>query len=194
MNSATAPLMLTGTEQNTDHSRRRFLKNSAAVLLSMAVWSPVTSLASYSRPRTLSFYHTHTGESFDISTINGRYAIQDRKNLFRFLRDFRTGDTHPIDIQLFYGLMKIQEISGSKGVYEVISGYRSPQTNAMLRSQSNGVAKKSYHMKGRAIDVRLSDVKTSHVRDIAKKLRIGGVGYYRDSDFIHLDTGPVRSW
>lgn len=175
-------------------TRRNFLIHAAGAALGFACFTPMNALGSLPRPRKLSFYHTHTGENFDISTTNGRYTNRDRKKLFAFLRDFRTGDTHPIDIRLFSTLMKIQDLTGSNGVYEVISGYRSPQTNNMLRARSNGVAKTSYHMKGQALDVRLSDVKTSQLRDIARKLQVGGVGYYRRSDFVHIDTGPVRFW
>lgn len=179
---------------NKSLTRRNFLIHATGTALGLACCTPMSALGSLPRTRTLSFYHTHTGETFDVSTTNGRYTTRDRKKLFTFLRDFRTGDTHPMDIRLFSTLMKIQDLTGSKGIYEVISGYRSPQTNNMLRTKSNGVAKTSYHMKGQAIDVRLSDVKTSQLRDIARKLQIGGVGYYRRSDFIHIDTGPVRFW
>lgn len=178
----------------TNLNRRNFLIHAAGAALGLACFSPMNAFGSLPTTRTLSFYHTHTGETFDVSTINGSYTSRDRKKLFTFLRDFRTGDTHPMDIRLFSTLMKIQDLTGSNGTYEVISGYRSPQTNNMLRTRSNGVAKTSYHMKGQAIDIRLSDVKTSQLRDIARKLQIGGVGYYKRSDFIHLDTGPVRFW
>ena len=88
----------------------------------------------------------------------------------------------------------ISDISGSSGVYEVISGYRSPKTNAYLRRKSPCVAKDSLHMQGMAIDVRLTDIRTRELRDIARQLRFGGVGYYAKSDFVHLDTGKIRFW
>jgi len=88
----------------------------------------------------------------------------------------------------------IREYLGSKGTYEVISAYRSPETNAMLRARSSGVAKKSQHLLGNAIDVRLSDVRTAALRDAALAMRRGGVGYYQDSDFVHIDVGRVRRW
>jgi uncharacterized protein YcbK (DUF882 family) len=84
--------------------------------------------------------------------------------------------------------------AGSRGEFEVISGYRSPKTNAKLRGKSSGVAKKSLHMQGRAIDVRLTDVDSATLHDIALELKLGGVGYYRKSDFVHLDTGRFRTW
>lgn len=156
--------------------------------------APHEILAKQSRPKNLSFYHTHTGEQFELYIDNGQWAPRYIQKLSTFLRDFRTGDIHLMDIKLFDALHKIQLTAGNKGVYEVISGYRSPKTNEGLRAKSNGVAKESYHMKGQAIDVRLSGLRTKDLRDIARDLRTGGVGYYQKSDFIHLDTGPVRFW
>jgi len=101
---------------------------------------------------------------------------------------------HTIDFRLMEILAKIQRKTGSKGVYEVISGYRSPKTNKSLRSHSTGVAQKSLHLKGKAIDVRLTDLPTADLRDVAISLNAGGVGYYAESDFVHIDTGKVRSW
>lgn len=175
-------------------NRRAFLTHTITTIAGLAFLSPCQALASLPRSRTISFYHTHTGERFNLTRRKGGYTVADRKNLATFLRDFRTGDIHPMDARLFAILARIQEISGSKGVYEVISGYRSPKTNEMLRSSGSGVAKKSYHMTGQAIDIRLTDVKTRKLRDIAIRLNAGGVGYYRDSDFVHIDTGPVRRW
>lgn len=175
-------------------NRRTFLHTSAKLTLGLALVSPVEVFASQSPPRSLSFYHTHTGEECDIYSSNGRYTPDVQKRLFTFLRDFRTGDIHSMDLRLFSTLRKIQDLTGSKGIYEVISGYRSPKTNEALRSRTDGVAKKSFHMKGQAIDVRLTDLKTLDLYEVAKYLQTGGVGYYPKSDFIHLDTGPVRFW
>jgi uncharacterized protein YcbK (DUF882 family) len=91
-------------------------------------------------------------------------------------------------------LCSIQQAGGSSGTYEIISGYRSQATNAKLRKSSSKVAKKSLHMSGRAIDIRLNDLKTIQLRDLARSLKSGGVGFYADSDFIHIDTGRVRTW
>lgn len=182
------------TEIPAQTSRRAFLRAVAGTAIGLALMSPIDVLASLSRTKNLSFYHTHTGEEYELCMVNGRCSPRNLKGVTTFLRDFRTGDIHPIDIRLFTILQKIQQISGSKGVFEVISGYRSPKTNAYLRARSKAVAMHSFHMKGRAIDIRLSDLRTHHLRDIALDLRAGGVGYYRDSDFVHLDTGPVRFW
>ncbi len=176
-------------------TRRTFLRGSASALATTALLSPTRLFAGIPANNKISFYHTHTGEEISLFVHrNGVFSRQDKSRLFTFLRDFRTGDIHQMDVKLFQTLAKIKDITGSKGVYEVISGYRSPKTNDMLRAKTSGVAKKSYHMKGQAIDIRLTDVKTSELRDVAKALKAGGVGYYRKSDFIHLDTGPVRAW
>jgi uncharacterized protein YcbK (DUF882 family) len=182
------------TASSTGICRRTFLRTLAGTAIGLALMSPLDILARPASSGNLSFYHTHTGEQFELCLVKGQCTTLNKKALFTFLRDFRTGDIHPMDIRLFAVLQKIQQASGSKGVFEVISGYRSPGTNALLRTKSKRVAKKSYHMKGQAIDIRLSDLRTKDLRDVALDLRTGGVGYYRNSDFVHLDTGPVRFW
>jgi uncharacterized protein YcbK (DUF882 family) len=112
----------------------------------------------------------------------------------RFLRDFRSGEIHPIDPRLLDILYQLQILADRAATYEVISGYRSPQTNAALHRVSAGVAEHSLHMEGRAIDVRMTGFPTRRLRDLAMSLGVGGVGYYARSDFVHLDTGRVRSW
>jgi uncharacterized protein YcbK (DUF882 family) len=144
--------------------------------------------------KNISFYHTHTQERFDLCYIEKSCPVSIKRSLHSFLRDFRTGDVHPIDFRLMDILWKIQKKTGSKGVYEVISGYRSPHTNQMLYKKSNGVSQKSFHLKGQAIDIRLTDLSTRDLRDAAISLKAGGVGYYASSDFVHVDTGRVRTW
>jgi uncharacterized protein YcbK (DUF882 family) len=99
-----------------------------------------------------------------------------------------------MDTGLLDLLHQLRRLTDSRGHYEVISGYRSPATNARLRQNGNGVAKRSLHMQGRAIDVRLVGVDTARLRDAAVSLRAGGVGYYARSDFVHVDTGRFRTW
>ncbi len=110
------------------------------------------------------------------------------------LRDFRTGDVHKIDPALLDLLYDLQERAGATRPFEVISGYRSPQTNAALRRRSHGVAGSSLHMQGQAIDIRVGDVPLASLRRAALALRQGGVGYYPASNFVHVDTGRVRTW
>ena len=111
-----------------------------------------------------------------------------------FLSDFRTGDTTTIDPELLDLIYEVRESLGSNAAFEVISAYRSPRTNEMLRSNSSGVARNSQHLLGKAIDVRLRGVPTRTLRDAAIDLQRGGVGYYEQSDFVHMDTGRVRRW
>ena len=180
---------------NTKHcSRRRFITASAKLAAGMIVAAPLKSLASQAKYHSLSFYHTHTGESLDINYNLGTCGFDKAKSLYHFLRDFRTGDIHPIDTRLLDMLCRLQRQTGSSGTFEVISGYRSPATNTKLRKVSSGVAKKSLHMEGRAIDIRLTYVPTGKLRSAACSMQRGGVGYYPKSNFIHLDTGRVRAW
>ena len=172
-------------------SRRDFLKGAGAVV---AV-APVAAWAQGSQCRALSFVHTHTGET--LSCVYYQAGSYDPATLARvnhFLRDFRTGDVHPIDARVLDILFAVQSRVGRDDPFHVISGYRSPATNAYLRGHSPGVAKHSLHMEGRAIDVRLPGFPTRKLRDLGLALRRGGVGYYPASDFVHLDTGRVRSW
>jgi len=173
-------------------NRRDFLRWSVAGL---ALASGAARAQVAAPERRLQFYNTHTGEQL-IATYwaDGGYQPDELAALHRLLRDHRTGETHAIDRKLFDMLHLLQGQTGSNGLYEVISGYRSPGTNAALRRQSNGVARNSLHTHGRAIDVRLAGVPLADLRKAALGLRAGGVGYYPSSDFIHLDTGRVRSW
>lgn len=161
-------------------------------VIGLVVWLPVNAA---SDEKSLSFFHTHTGKSIEISYFkNGDYDAQALEKLNQFLADFRSGEAVDMDRRLFDILHLIQRTAGNGGTYQVISAYRSPQTNEMLRVRSNGVAKKSQHLLGNAIDVRLPGIDTDKLRDIAKSLGMGGVGYYRKSDFIHVDVGRVRYW
>ena len=145
--------------------------------------------------RELSFYHTHTDDRLSIIYHDGEaYISPALHKINQFLGDFRTGEVHDIDTRLLDALYLLQQKTGAENNYEVISGYRSPKTNSKLRSKSSGVAKRSLHMQGKAIDIRLKGVNTKTLRDTAIAMKLGGVGYYRRSDFIHLDTGRVRYW
>jgi len=146
--------------------------------------------------RRLSFYHTHTQETLEIAyAVGGEYVDSALDEINEFLADFRTGDEVVMDPELLDIIYDARASLGHTGTYEVISAYRSPKTNEMLRGRSSsGVAKKSQHLLGKAIDVRLRGVPTANLRDAAIELQRGGVGYYRDSDFVHMDTGRVRRW
>ena len=145
--------------------------------------------------RRLSFYHTHTRETLDITyTVNGEYTDSALTEINEFLSDFRTGDVEVVDPELLDLIHDVRESLRSGGTFEVVSAYRSPKTNEMLRARSGGVARSSQHVLGKAIDVRLRGVETDRLRDAALELHRGGVGYYQQSDFVHIDTGRVRRW
>ena len=145
--------------------------------------------------RELSFYHTHTHQNLDVVYYqNGEYVESALDEINHFLADFRTGDIAEMDPKLLDILYDLRNELDSDGIYEVISAYRSQKTNEMLRSKSGGVARKSQHLLGNAIDVRLRGVPTAELRDTAFAMKRGGVGYYEKSDFVHLDTGRVRRW
>lgn len=148
------------------------------------------------QPRVLSFYHLHTDASIDVVyRIGNRYQLAGIQKLNHFLRDFRTDESTSMDPRLFDLIYDLKlGLGDSHARFDVISGYRSPTTNSMLRSSSHGVAKNSLHLTGQAIDVRLPDLPLRRLREAAIELNRGGVGYYRRADFVHLDTGAVRQW
>lgn len=145
--------------------------------------------------RRLAFHNLHTGEKLTTTYwAEGNYIAHELKSLNYLLRDHRNGEVHTIDENLLDLLYVLQQTVDKKGAYHIISGYRSPATNAKLRKQSSGVAKKSLHMLGKAIDIRLPGTELKYLRKAALSLHLGGVGYYPKSNFIHLDTGRPRFW
>ena len=145
--------------------------------------------------RQLSFYHTHTQQSLDVVYYeNGVYVESSLGEINRFLKDFRTGDIAEMDPELLDILYDLRNQLGGDGTFEVISAYRSPKTNEMLRGKTGGVARNSQHLLGNAIDVRLRGVPIEELRDTALEMKRGGVGFYKQSDFVHIDTGRVRRW
>ncbi len=175
-------------------ARRRFLVGSAGLLAAGAL--PVRARAQASERRELEFFHTHTHERLDlVYALDDQYLDGSLRRLNRFLRDHYSGEIGQMDPQLFDRLHQVRTLLGAAVPYEVISGYRCPQTNARLRhSGGGGVARKSLHMEGRAIDVRLPGVPLAELRDAALSLQAGGVGFYPDQQFVHIDTGRVRRW
>jgi uncharacterized protein YcbK (DUF882 family) len=145
--------------------------------------------------RSLSFVHTHTGER--LTTVyyrDGGYLPAELARIDHLLRDFRTGEVHRMDPTVLDILVELRSRAAHDAPYAVISGYRSPATNAALRRRSADVSEHSLHMQGRAIDVRLQGFPTARLHVLALAMRRGGVGYYPRSDFVHLDSGRVRSW
>ncbi len=177
-------------------NRRCFLGAGLGAALAVASAPLWARRSGGTQVRTLSLHHLHTDERLNVAyRIGDSYQRSALKRLNHFLRDFRSGDETAIDPQLFDLLHDVKRRLGHEhGTFEVISGYRSPRTNAMLRRTSTGVARRSLHMTGQAIDVRLTEMPTRNIRDAALTLGRGGVGYYPRSDFVHLDTGRVRRW
>ncbi|MEO7387729.1 MAG: YcbK family protein [Gammaproteobacteria bacterium] len=178
-------------------ARRQFLRTALALVPLIAC--PGIVRASVSRlaagPRRLAFYHTHTSETLDIVySENGLYVPEALAEIRQLCRDFRTGDLHQIDPALLDLLHDVQQATGGTRCFEIISAYRSPATNRMLASHGTGVADHSLHLTGQAIDVRLKGVSTVNLRNAALARAGGGVGYYPESDFVHIDTGRVRHW
>ena len=175
-------------------SRRDFLTSAAGVAISLAAPGAL-AFAVPARDRELSFYNTHTGEKLSATFWSGgKYLNDGVEEISWLLRDHRAGTAHPMDTKLLDLLYQLQAKVERPGEFQVISGYRSPATNEMLNKKSSKVAKRSYHMLGQAIDVRMPGFDTRQLRKAAISLKGGGVGYYASSDFIHLDVGPVRKW
>ncbi len=157
--------------------------------------APRLLLAESTHVRALHLTHTHTGERLAIEYFRGGTYLPDAlATVNHFLRDFRTGDEHGIDPELLDLLNVLARVTETSKPFQVISGYRSPATNEMLRHRSEGVAAGSLHINGQAIDIRLADVPLAKLRHAALDARRGGVGYYAASDFVHVDTGRVRTW
>lgn len=177
-------------------SRREFLKIGtgllAAGLLPSAGWS---ALLPENNHRSLAFYNTHTGERLDVCYFrDGDYCGGALQQINHILRDHRTGDIKAMDRRLMDFLFSVKRRLGCDDPFHIISGYRSPETNRKLRQQTSGVAKFSYHMLGRAIDIRLPGCGTRKLKQTCLDLKLGGVGYYPRSDFVHVDTGAFRTW
>jgi uncharacterized protein YcbK (DUF882 family) len=173
--------------------RRDFLRHAGAAALTAS--GLARAWAATPAQRSLSFVHTHTGERLSsVYFADGNYQPHELERINHLLRDFRTGEVHVIDPGTLDILADLRTLAGRDSPYEVICGYRSPQTNAMLRSHSTGVAEHSLHMQGRAIDVRLQGFPTARLHELALGMQRGGVGFYPASDFVHLDNGRVRAW
>jgi uncharacterized protein YcbK (DUF882 family) len=160
------------------------------------VATPVASVRSASHaPRWLKLHNIHTQEKLEaVYFEKGEYVPDAVQALDKVLRDYRTGDVYSMHPELFDTLSTLAQKTDTKAHFQVISGYRSPKTNAMLHERSGQVAKRSLHMDGKAMDVYLEDVALDRLRAAALDLGRGGVGYYPVSNFVHLDVGPVRRW
>ena len=181
-------------------SRRRFLTKATGLTLGAAVTAlarPSLALAAPGLPATreLAFRSLHTGEELRAAYVrDGALDAEGLRHIHHILRDWRTGDMTEMDRGLLDLLYALRQSLDSDAPFEVISAYRSPKTNAKLAAGSGGVAKRSLHMRGMAIDVRLQGRRLSDLHRAALALKGGGVGLYSKSGFIHVDTGRVRRW
>jgi uncharacterized protein YcbK (DUF882 family) len=178
-------------------SRRRFLGLSATA--AATILFPVPGIASPCGPlssrRSLSLFEIRTGERLETTYFEGgRYMPQALAEIDFILRDHYTGEIKTMDTRLLDLLYAVSVKLKPNSPFHIISGYRSRSTNDMLRRRSKRVAKKSLHMYGKAVDIRLPGCKTSRLRRVAIALKGGGVGYYRGSNFVHVDTGEIRYW
>lgn len=188
-------------EHGTRNTRRGFLKAGAAVTAALGFWLPSLSQAAIppqggiDSGRSIKLVNAHTNETFKGEYwYNGRYIPNAFGEIKHVMKDWRNGETFPIDPRLMDILYVLQNRIGNPNSFEIFSGYRSPKTNAMLRRETEGVAKGSLHMTGQAIDLKLPGTNLNNVRAQAIGLKSGGVGYYPSSGFVHIDTGRVRTW
>ncbi|MBI4756538.1 MAG: DUF882 domain-containing protein [Betaproteobacteria bacterium] len=181
-------------DDNAARARRRFLKLGA--LATCGAVAPTRLAGAVPAPeRRLAFYQTHTGESLElVYWAAGAYVPESLASIDRILRDHRTGEVSPIRPQLLDLLAHLRAELDSREPFHVISGFRSAATNHLLHTRSRGVASHSLHMDGLAIDIRLPGRELALLRDCARSLRAGGVGFYPGSDFVHVDVGRVRYW
>jgi len=174
-------------------TRRNFLGvGAAAAVLTVAP----SALAATPKPvRELTLVNLHTDERTTAPYWEGGDFESDALvALNSVLRDHRTGDVYDMDARLYDALTHLNQTLGGGHTFHIISGYRSPASNAALRKNSSGVAKKSFHMRGMAVDVRVPTIDLNRLHRAAKSLKMGGVGKYAKSNFIHFDVGPVRYW
>lgn len=184
------------------HSRREFFARFGKLAVAGAAATLTPNLlvqpaeASLPNFRALTFYHTHTNKELHIVYKMGKKYVNDALHtLNSYMRDPNTGDICRMDPKLYDILFLLHQRLGSNEPIQIVSAYRSPQTNRqMRRSGHRGVAKRSLHMEGRAIDFRMPDIRLKSVRNAAIAARLGGVGYYPHDNFVHVDTGVVRHW
>ncbi|MEX2642696.1 MAG: YcbK family protein [Acetobacterales bacterium] len=176
--------------------RRRVLAGLAGIAGLVLAGGPLSAVAAplASRPRSLSFLHLHTRESLQVTYWAGGYIRPALGEIDHLCRDFRTGEVHPIAPALLDLLHALRRKLGTSEPFQIVSAYRCPATNAKLAANSSGVAKKSLHMTGEAMDIRLADRSCGQVFRAARGLNAGGTGLYSRSNFVHVDVGRVRHW
>jgi len=183
-------------EQGMNMTARRLF---VFLLLAMTVEFVVPRAQAQDAPveeRTIELHNTHTGANLRVVFKRGdQFEPAALAQLSKILVDQRSGETHAMDPNLFDQLFDLARAAGVEPSYEIISGYRSPESNSKMAAKpGSGVSKKSLHMQGRAMDVRLKGCTVERLRDLALAAKRGGVGYYQRSQFVHIDTGSFRTW
>jgi len=180
--------------QTIQVSRRSFLKKSA-IITGAAMMSQSEILASAGEKKTLKLYNVHLNKTFYAPFFEKNYyKLSGLFEVNKAFVDYRAKEMTRIDVKLVNLMYEIKQHIGYDKQFNIVSGYRSPATNAALRKSHEGVAKNSYHIKGKAVDIYVPNVSLKKLKDIAVGLGKGGVGYYPSSNFVHVDVGPVRTW
>ena len=190
------------SEKKYGHTDSRLLRRDFLKLGAVAtgiLFNPLSAMAAFdsrSNPfKNLAFYNTHTQERLHVCYCrNGKYDFKALSKINHILRDHRSDEVRAIDTQLLDLLHDLSFKTNPQSPFHIISGYRSPATNKKLSKKSAGVASRSLHMQGKAIDIRIPGFKTRNLRNVARQMKAGGVGYYPKSDFVHVDVGRVRYW
>lgn len=181
--------------KDIDYHRRKWLVLGGAACGLALMPQQAVAMLSTPRPKILVINNLHTGEKLKAEFFDGKHYNRDELVRLNYLfRDYRANTVKTIDPKLFEQLFRLQLLLGSHKEIQLISGYRSVATNNKLRARSRGVAKDSYHTRGQAVDFHIQGIELKHIRKAALKMRAGGVGYYPNSQFVHIDTGPVRAW
>ena len=180
---------------SANRNRRKFLIHASTSALAVSFPQLILANSSAPKEKTLSFLNLHTNETLQCCYWkNNQLNLDALAKINHILRDHRTQEVAQIDHQIIDMLHTLHSLTESRAPFEIISGYRSPKTNQALRKSTSGVAKRSLHMQGKAIDARLPDIELKKLRNVAISLQAGGVGYYSKSGFLHLDTGRPRNW
>lgn len=181
--------------EHIDNHRRKWLALGGVALGMTLLPGQAFATLSTPRPRILMLNNLNTGERLKAEFFDGRsYIKEELSRLNHFFRDYRANKVKAIDPLLFDQLYRLQVMLETRKPVQLISGYRAIDTNNELRAHRKGVAKQSYHTKGQAMDFHIEGVQLANLRKAALKMRAGGVGYYPRSNFVHIDTGPVRTW
>ncbi len=181
--------------ESFDGARRRFLQLGLTVMACSVATPAMAMMPRIKGVKELAFHNLHTDERLHVAYWkDGTYSRPALSRVNQILRDYRSGEVCAMHPNLMDLLHDLQARLGNTNSFEIISGYRSPRTNAMMASYSDGVAKHSYHTKGMAVDIRLPGTPLAKIHNVALAMRRGGVGYYPDSQFVHVDVGPVRRW